>query len=231
MTFRLECVIIRLFIMKTIKLITTALLGFIINAASAGDYSLGTSYVSDYFEEGLRKAGESVQVSLGAEGALAGLNYSAGAFTNQSIDSGTDTYILSGGLSKSFADELISAYVGLEHTEDVAGEAAQEAGLTLSFSTLLSPTVSVSRNLEESLFTYELSLSHSLDAKIASLDLMGALGNIESTQSVDTDYYIIGATLSKSVSDNSSISVGLVRVDSESTEEDYVSSVGISTTF
>tara|TARA_Y100000361_G_scaffold26798_1_gene21768 strand:- start:3806 stop:4459 length:654 start_codon:yes stop_codon:yes gene_type:complete len=217
--------------MKTIKLITTTLLGFIINVASAGDYSLGTSYVSDYFEEGLRKAGESVQVSLGAEGTLGGLNYSAGAFTNQSINSGTDTYILSGGLSKSFADELISAYVGLEHTEDVAGEAMQEVDLTLSFSTLLSPTVSVLRNLDESLFTYELSLSHSLDVKVASLDLMGSVGNVESSQSVDTDYYTLGAMLSKSVSDNASISVGLVRVDSESTEEDYVTSLGISTRF
>ncbi len=217
--------------MKTIKLITTALLGFIINVASAGDYSLGTSYVSDYFEEGLRKAGESVQVSLGAEGTLGGLNYSAGAFTNQSINSGTDTYILSGGLSKSFADELISAYVGLEHTEDVSGEAIQEADLTLSFSTLLSPTVSVLRNLDESLFIYELSLSHALDVKVASLDLMGSVGNVESSQSVDTDYYTLGAMLSKSISDNASISVGLLRVDSESTEEDYVTSLGISTRF
>ena len=219
------------FIMKTIKLITTALLGFIINAASAGEYSLGTSYVSDYFEEGLRKAGESVQVSLSAEGTLAGLNYSAGAFTNKSINSGTDTYILNGGLSKSFADELVSAYVGLEHSEDVAGEAVQEVDLTLSLSTLLSPTVSVLRNLDESLYTYELSLSHSLDVKVASLDIMGSVGNVETSQNLDTDYYMVGAMLSRDISENASISVGLVRVDSESTEEEYVSSLGISTRF
>ncbi len=217
--------------MKTIKLITTALLGFIINAASAGEYSLGTSYVSDYFEEGLRKAGESVQVSLSAEGTLAGLNYSAGAFTNKSINSGTDTYILNGGLSKSFADELVSAYVGLEHSEDVAGEAVQEVDLTLSLSTLLSPTVSVLRNLDESLYTYELSLSHSLDVKVASLDIMGSVGNVETSQNLDTDYYMVGAMLSRDISENASISVGLVRVDSESTEEEYVSSLGISTRF
>ena len=159
------------------------------------------------------------------------MNYSAGAFTNKSINSGTDTYILNGGLSKSFADELVSAYVGLEHSEDVAGEAVQEVDLTLSLSTLLSPTVSVLRNLDESLYTYELSLSHSLDVKVASLDIMGSVGNVETSQNLDTDYYMVGAMLSRDISENASISVGLVRVDSESTEEEYVSSLGISTRF
>lgn len=217
--------------MKTTKLIITALLGLFINAASAEKYSLETGYASDYFDQGLRKAEESIQVTIGVEGDMAGLGYSVGAFTNQSIETGVDSYVFNGGLERSFADELISAYVGLVHTEHVSGAATQEVELKAELGITLSPTVSILRDLDENLFAYELSLSHLIDVKIASLSVYGSAGKVETSKLSDTDYYSVGGVLSKSVSENASVSVSLVRVDSNFADEEFVSQLGISTQF
>ena len=217
--------------MKTTKIIITALLSFFINAASAEEFSLGTGYASDYFEQGLRKAEESIQATLGVKGDVAGMGYSIAAFTNQSINSGVDTYIFSGGLSRDFSEGLISTYVGLTHVEDVSGEASQELDVRIGAGVVLSPTISLLRDLDSALFAYELSASHSVDLKVANLNLSGSAGNVETSKSSDTDYYTAGGELSRAISKSSSISASLLRVDSDSSKEEYVTGLSISTQF
>lgn len=217
--------------MKKTKLIITALLGLFINAASAETYSLGTKYASDYFFRGSLMTQESIQADLGVNGEVFGLDYSAGAFTNQSTDSGVDTYIFDAGLSRSFLGDLMNAYVGIGHVENVSGEALMEANVRLSIDTLLSPTVSFFRNLDESLYTSELSLSHDLDLDFASLAILGSIGTSDLTNSNSETYYSLGANASRSIGEKSEISFGVERVDSNLIEAEYIFALGVSTQF
>ena len=226
------CYNIVLFIMKTTKLILTALLGVFINVASAENYSLSTKYTSDYFFRGALNSEEAIQASLGVNGEMLGLNYSVGAFTNQSVSSGgSDSYIIAGGGSKSFMDGLLNGYIGLNHVEDVPGNTMLEAEVSLGIDTLLSPTVSVFRNLEDSLYTYELGLSHSLNVGLGDLTVGGTVGNTDLSNSQNETYYSAGLGLSKELSENAVASIDLARVDSDLISEEYVIGLGISVNF
>ena len=217
--------------MKNTKIIITALLGLFINVASAENYSAELRYTSDYFYRGALKTSQAVQSSVGLSASGGGLGFSAGAFTNQAVDSGSDTYILSAGISKSFVDELLSAYVGVNHVEDVAGAAALEAQVSIGLNWPLSPSLSVYRDLDDSLYTYELALSHELDLEVLSLGLNGSIGNTETSSSADNSYYTVGAVASRSLSDNSTVSLGVTHVDSDTISNEYVFDFGVAIKF
>jgi hypothetical protein len=206
-------------------------LGLFINVASAESFSLGTKYASDYFYRGTLQAQESIQVDLGMSGKVSGLDYSVGAFTNQSVNSGVDSYVLAGGVSKSFLDSLLDFYVGLNHVENVTGSAALEGHIGVGIDTLLNPSFSLFRQLDDSLYTYELSISHSFDLQVCDLNVLGSLGNTDASNSTDNTYYTIGLEASRSLGEKSSIGLDLFRVDSETIGEEYVVGLGISTQF
>lgn len=172
--------------------------GLSINAASAGN-SAKIGYVSDFFYRGQQKAEQSVQASVDFEKNLLGLKGSLHACTNQSVDGATDSYRMAGGFSKSFADELLTGYLGINHFEDVTGEALSEVAISVSSNVLLNPTVSVYRNFDDSLYTFEASASHSVDLEFAQLGLGASIGNTELTSSNDTTYYGVGASLSRPI--------------------------------
>ena len=217
--------------MKTTTLIISALFGFFINAALAGNYTLQTKYSSDYFYRGSLKAQESIQLGVGASGKVLDLDYSLGAFSNQSIDNGTDTYILSAGVSKSFLDSLVSVYAGVNHVEDVDGQAAMEGEISFEFNTILSPTISAFRDLDSDNWTTELSLSHQIDLKLANLEIQGFAGNTENSSSQEETYYSIGAEFSRPLTESSTISLDVSRVDADSINEEYVLGLGVSVNF
>ena len=217
--------------MKTTTLIITALCGFFINAALAGNYTLQTKYSSDYFYRGSLKAQESIQLGVGASGKILDLDYTIGAFSNQSIDSGTDTYILSAGASKSFLDSLLSVYAGVNHVEDLDGASVMEGEINLKFDSILSPTVSIFRDLDADNWTTELSLSHQVDLKLADLEIQGSAGSTENSSSEEETYYSIGAEFSRSLTESSAISLDVSRVDADSINEEYVLGLGISVNF
>jgi len=218
--------------MKITKLILTALLGAFINVASAENYSLSTRYASDYFFRGALNSEEAIQASVGVNGEALGLNYSVGAFTNQSVSSGgSDSYIIAGGGAKSFADGLLEGYIGLNHVEDVPGNALLEAEVSIGINTLLSPRVSVFRNLKDSLYTYELVLSHSIDVGLGDLAIGGAVGNTDLSNAQNETYYSTGLGLSRSISEKALASLDLTRVDSDLISEEYVIGLGISVNF
>jgi hypothetical protein len=217
--------------MKTTKLIITTLLGFFINAASAGNFSLETKYASDYFFRGTLQAEESVQAGLGISGKVSGVDYSAKAFTNQSVNTGTDSYIFAGGISSSFMESLAKVYLGLNHVENVSGGAALEANLVVSLDTVLSPTLSLFRDLDDSLYTSELSISHTFNSEICDLTASASAGNTDVSNSEDNTYYTAGLEASRSLGEKSSVGLSLLRVDSESIGDEYVVGLGISTQF
>ena len=91
-----------------------------------------------------------------------------------------------------------------------------------SFSLIASPTISISRNVDEDWFTFEGSVSHSLDLDFATLGLKGSVGNTETSDTNDRTYYGVGASLSKSVGDNADLGFSLDLVDSDDIEREFV---------
>ena len=217
--------------MKTTTLIISALFGFFINAALAGNYTLQTKYSSDYFYRGSLKAEESIRLGVGVSGKILDLDYTVGAFSNQSINSGTDTYILSTGVSKSFLDGLLSVYAGVNHVEDLDGASIMEGEINLKFDSILSPTVSIFRDLDTDNWTTELSLSHQVNLKLANLEIQGSAGNTENSSSQEETYYSVGAEFSRPLTESSTIALDVSRVDSDSINEEYVLGLGVSVNF
>lgn len=206
-----------------------AALGLITNVATYGN-SASIGYVSDFVYRGEQKAVESFQSKLDLATKVAGLDASAHACTNQSVDTGVDSYGFAAGLGSSVLDGLLSLYGGFNHYEDVSGEALSEVVITANSNTLLSPSVSIYRNVNRSLYTYEGSLSHSLDLSFAGLNLDGAVGNTEVTSSDERTYYTVGAELTRNIGDaEAGFSIDLV--DSDEIEREFVFGVSLGFNF
>ena len=213
---------------KIISLLTA--LGLCFNAASAGN-SASIGYASDYFYRGVQKAEESIQASLMLSHSVGSLDGSFHICSNQAVESGTDSYHIGAGLGTSFADGLLSAYAGINHFEDLPGSSLAEAEVKVSFDTLLSPSVSVFRDLDDSLYTYELGVCHTLKTDIVDVLLCGSYGNTETTANSDTDYYGAGASISKDLSETASLGASIKYVDADNIDDEYVFGVGLTFNF
>lgn len=189
-----------------------ALLCLISNVAIAGSLSVG--YASDYFRRGAILSSEAVQSSVSLDTDIGGLNASVGASTNQSTTGGSDAYTIEFGASKQLG-ELLNVYIGLEHFEQVAGDAVLDARISIGFDTILSPSVTLYRNTSDDLYTFELSAKHGFDIKVADLCLHGLYGNTDASSSVNEDYYGLGAIASKAVSDSASLGLSYDYFDSD----------------
>lgn len=214
--------------LKIISFITA--LGLITNVATAGN-SVRLGYASDYFYRGVQKAEESIQASLMLGHSIGSLDGSLHICSNQAVDTGNDSYHMGAGLGTSFADGLLSAYAGINHFEDVPGSSLAEAEVRVSFDTVLSPSVSVFRDLDESLYTYELGVSHTLETEVADLSLSASYGNTETSSSNDTDYYGAGVSVSKSLSDTASLGGSVNYVNADNIDDEFVFGVGLTFNF
>jgi len=216
--------------MKTTLVSLLLALGLSINAASAGN-SAKVGYSSDYFYRGSQKAEESIQSSLMLSHALEGLSASAHVCTNHAVDSGADSYHMGVGLGKSFSDGLISLYGGLNRFEDKPGTALSEAELKASFGMLFSPSISLYRDLSDSLYTYEVGASYVLENDVSDLTLRGSAGNTELTSTDDTTYYSVGGSVSKTLSETAAVGLSLNYVDADDIDEEYVWSASFTFNF
>jgi hypothetical protein len=216
--------------MKT-KIVSLLLaFGLSINAAIAGN-SVKIGYSSDFFYRGAQKAEESISSSVMLQNSIGGLAASAHLCSNQAVDTGADSYHMGFGINSSFVDELLDGYFGFNHFEDVPGNALSEVELSASFNSALSPKVSVFRDLDDSLYTLELGVSHSVDLSFANLNLNGLIGNTELSDSVDRDYYVLGSSASKPVGDSANLSGSIDYVDAENTDKEFVFGVALAFKF
>jgi len=208
--------------MKT-KIVSLLLaLGLTTNAAFSGN-SAQVGYTSDFFYRGAQKAEQSIQSSVSLGSAVGSVDLSANVSTNQAVDTGADSYQIAVGGGKSFSEGLLSVYAGINHFEDRPGDAISEFEVGLSSNVLLNPSVSVFRDLDDSLYTVELGVGHSVDLSVASLDLSASIGNTDLTDTTDRTYYAIGASVSKAVSDNAEVSVGVDYIDADDlADREYV---------
>jgi hypothetical protein len=212
---------------KLLSLFTA--LGLITNAAVFGS-SASIGYVSDFFYRGEQKALESVQSQVGHETSFLGLDATFNVLTNQSIDEGSDSYSFGGGLGKSFSNGLLSVYGGFNHYEDVPGDALAEGFVRAASNIVLNPTVTIYRDIDKALFTYEGSLSQDIDLQLASLNLNGSVGNTEVTTSDARTYYSVGAGLSRPLGEaEAGLSIDLI--NSDEIEREFVFGAAISFKF
>ncbi len=216
--------------MKTKLSIITVLLGLSINVASGGNGSASVGYSSDYFREGALISEEAVQASASYGFKVGGLDSSLGVFTSQPIEGGTDTYIIDASFSKALNETFVVS-LGLEHTEFVAGAATLDVVGVLSLNTVLNPSLSVARDTEDELYAIEVGVSHDIDVEIATLTLGGSYGNTDVTTTSNIDYYSVGASLSKSLSENSSLTASVAYVDSDSIDNKSIVGLGLSVKF
>ncbi len=206
--------------MKTKLLSLFAAFGLITNAALASSASIG--YASDFFYRGEQKALESFQSKVDFDTNVLGLDTLLHACTNQSVDQGVDSYGFSAAAGKSFSDGLIALYGGFSHYEDVPGEALSEVFIKANSNIIFNPSVTIYRNVDNELFTYEGGVAHSFDLKLASLDLDASIGNTEVTESDDRTYYSVGAGLSRQVGAGVDLGFSVDLVDSDDIEREFV---------
>ena len=214
--------------MKNKLLTLTALAVFSINAASAG--SLSTGYGSDVFRRGSLIAEDSLQTSASYDTSKGGFDVSVGAQTAHSAGADSDVYILSGGIGKSLGS-LLSVYGGLEHFEQLDGASNIDVVLSADFDTLLSPTLSAARNIDESQYTFEAGVSHDISINNIDLSVRGTLGNTDLSNGDNIDYYSVGISASKNLAKNLVLSLSADQVNSDVIESDSIVAAALTASF
>ena len=217
--------------MKT-KIILTALLCALNINANADSHlpkaNVGIGYVSDFVYRGAAISGEATQWSAGANVDVSGISVFSNIMHNDAFD-GDDATIFNAGVGKSFIDELLTAYIGVENRR-VDGDNTLDVLATINVDTVLSPSVILARNTEDSLYTYELNLRHSVTTDIGKFCVVGGVGVTDVSNIVERDYSWVGAEYCKSLGDVD-LNAGVYVVDSDDLSKDTVSSVSLSYKF
>ena len=220
--------------MKTKLKLLALLCAFSLNAGAAAKADsgiqgeLGIGYTSDYYFRGEKITGESTQLKAKLSTDVSVADAFACALVNQGLQS-TDSYLFAVGLANSYLDGKIDAKLGWLHREDTPGAATSELFLSVGIDTILDPSITISQDVDDSLTTAELSLSHTIDLDVADLTLSGDAGSTE-TLTEDRDYYGAGASLSRSFG-GLLANVGVEYVDAENIDSETVFSAGVSVKF
>ena len=219
---------------KLVKLI--ALLGLSINVASAEapevNGNLGTKFSSDYHRRGQLVSQEAIQAQVGFNVGLGGVDVFGDFFTNQSTSSdGADNDELTVGLGNSFFEDKLSAYVGIYNTDNSESGDNLEAFASLGLDFPLSPTVSVYRDTDDSLYTFEGQVSYGVDLEIVNLELAGILGNTDVSSAVDSTYFGATLTATKTIKDNVDLYADVSLSDNDTRDNETLWGVGLSVKF
>jgi hypothetical protein len=219
---------------KLVKLI--ALLGLSINVASAEapkvDGKMGTKYSSDYHRRGQLVSQEAIQAQVGFNVGFGAVDLFGDFFTNQSTASNSaDNNELTVGLGTSLLDDRLDAYVGVYNTDNTVAGDNLEVFASLGVNTLLSPSVSVYRDTDQSLYTFEGQISYDVDLNIINLELAGMLGNTDLTTTEDSTYYGAKLTATKTIKDNVDLYADVSLSDNDVRDNETLWGVGLSIKF
>lgn len=217
-------------IMKTLFITISAVTAFFINAASAGSGSVSLGYGTDTFNKGSLLTEESLSASVGYSQEVESLTFEASASSFDELSDGQSVYVFSAGASSEFLD-LLKAYVGLEHEEIVNGQSQLDVVAKLSLNTALSPYILIQRDTSDNNYVFEGGASHGFDLQFANLTIGGSVGSADRYGVENNDYYQVGATLSKNLTDSVEASLGYARVDSESMDGENLLSAAFSFSF
>lgn len=197
-------------------------------SASSFQGDLGIGFTSDYYFRGERVTGESTQLKAHASTDAFVADAFVCAFVNQGLQS-TDSYLFAVGLKDSYLNDNVEAKLGWLHREDTPGDAYSELFLSVGIDTLLDPTVTVFQDLDASLTTGEVGVSHVFDISVADLTLSGDVGTTERVTG-SSNYYGAGAELSREFG-GLLASAGVEYVNADDIDSETVFSVGIGVKF
>ena len=74
-------------------------------------------------------------------------------------------------------------------------------------------------------------MSHSFDLDVVDLNVEALAGNTDLTNQTDRSYYLVGADVSKSVSENADLSVGVDYVDADDIDREFVFGTSLTLSF
>lgn len=179
--------------MKTKTVIAALLCAFFTNAVSAEGLSfggdIGAKYVSDHYFRGQERTDDALQATVGFDTKIGSIGVFGDLFTNQSVDSTeADTNDITVGLSVSPVDQ-IDLLLGVYNTETSDNGGELEGFIGVQIDALLNPRLTVFRNTDDELYTYEGELSHEFKTDIFNVELSGVVGNTELTEAIDSTYY------------------------------------------
>ena len=220
---------------KLVSLIAV-LLGLSINAASAEAPTVagevGAKYASDYLRRGEVLSAEALQAQVGFNIGLDAVDFYGDLFTNQSTESsGADTDEATFGITTGFFEDKLNAYLGVYNTDTGVGDNDLEAFAALQLNAILSPTLSIYRDTDDSLYTFEGQISYDIDLDIVGIEVTGVLGNTDTTASNDSTYYGAKVTATKTVKENINVYTDIALSDTDTRENETVWGVGLSVTF
>lgn len=216
--------------MKTKLVILALLSAFSINvsAKSAANGQLSVGYTTESYFRGSQISEAAIELQVGANGAVGGLDIFADVLSVQSND-GANTDFATLGLGKQLND-LVTVYGGVININPEGTSSQLDAFISLNLDAPLSPSVSVYRDTDDSVYTYEASISKSFDIGFAELDLGGSLGSTDLTTGGDRHYGGVSAQLKKKI-DNVCLHAGVSLVDVEDLDVDTVVSAGVTFKF
>jgi len=217
------------------KIITAALLSaFFINAASAEPAAVvghvGTKYTSDYDRRGQLLSAEAIQAQVGFNVGVGSFDVFGDFHTNQATDTDTDTNELTVGVGGGLFEDKLNAYIGVYNTESSGSSSDLEAFAMVQIDTLLAPTVSVYRDTDDSLYTFEGQLSHTFDLQVADLKIGGIYGNTETSATIDNTYTGAVASLSKTF-DALNVYTDVAVSDNDTRDNETIWGVGLNLKF
>lgn len=199
------------------------------SADLSGSVSVG--YANENFYRGADIGDETAKVGVSLQGSLGGLSTFGGLISNQSIGSGSDQYFVSAGIASKMFEDALNVSGGYLHTEGVPGDATGELFVKASADVLLNPTVSLYYELDDELWTTELGLNHEFDLNVATLCIHAGVGETETSSAADRTYYVIGAKATRSVADNTDLTLSLDRIDADDADDDLVFLAGLTVRF
>ena len=206
------------------------------NVASAEDLNvggnIGTKFSSDYHRRGQLVSEEAIQAQVGFTVGLGQVDVFGDFFTNQSTAStGVDNDELTVGLGTSLFEDNLNAYLGVYNTDRSTGGDNLEAFASVGINAFLSPSVSVYRDTDASLYTFEGQVSYDIDLDVVGLEIAAMLGNTDLTTSNDSTYYGAKVTATKTVKDNVNLYADLALSDTDTRENETLWGVGLSVKF
>tara|TARA_R110000824_G_scaffold265390_1_gene454270 strand:- start:12096 stop:12770 length:675 start_codon:yes stop_codon:yes gene_type:complete len=219
------------------KLLLSALLSvgsFINVAAAAPEVSGGvdTKYTSDYTRRGEMVSAEALQAQIGFNVGFDGVDLFGDFFTNQSVKSaGADNDEFTVGLGTSLFEDNLNAYVGVYNTDSTSLGENLEAFASVGVNTLLSPKISVYRDTDDDLYTFEGQVSHGIDLDIIDLELAGILGNTDLSSAIDSTYFGAKVTASKTIKDNLNLYADVSLSDNDVRDNETVWGLGLNVSF
>ena len=216
---------------KLVSLITV-LLGLGFSSVHAGDINVngnvGTKYASDYHRRGQVVSDEAIQAQVGFNVGLGGVDLFGDLFTNQATSaSSVDSDELTLGIGTSLLEDKLSAYAGVYNTSNSALGDDLEAFASLGLNTLLSPSLSVYRHTDDSLYTFEGQLGHSFNLEVITLEVTGVLGQTELTAATESTYYGTVLTASKTLGKDLNVYADVALSDNDVRDYETVWGVGL----